>query len=340
MEKLSICVIAYNEEKFLPNLLKNIKEQKYPHNFMEIVLVDSASNDKTKKIMELFQQEDNGFYSVQVLDNPKKIQAAGWNVAITHATGDVISRIDAHSMLPPEFSEKVMQNINQGEDIVGGVRPCIIENDTKWCRNLLNIENSMFGSSINSSKRKIQKSYVKTMFHASYRREIFEHAGLFNEMLLRTEDNEIHYRMRKLGYKLCYDPEIISYQYARKSLKKMLVQKYKNGLWIGLTLGVCPGCISYYHLIPYVFVVGILLTSLLWIFGYYLFAAVLWGMYGIFVIIGTMTSIRKDGFCIWSLLMPIVFLMLHVSYGIGTLIGIGGIPKIKRSAKNKMEVFQ
>lgn len=89
---------------------------------------------------------------------------------------------------------------------------------------------------------------MKSLFHAAYRREVFEEIGHYNESLARTEDNEIHYRMRKAGFKLRFCPDIISYQHTRSSLPKMLKQKYGNGYWIGKTSKVCPGCLSIYHL--------------------------------------------------------------------------------------------
>lgn len=328
--KLSICVVALNEEKFLPSLLQNLRDQQYPHELTEIVLVDSGSTDETKTIMKGFQEEQNGFYSVQVLDNPKRIQAAGWNVAINNATGDVISRIDAHTMIPKDFSVLVMEEIEKGEDVVGGVRPCIIENDTPWGKTLLATENSLFGSSINSSRHSESKKYVKTMFHASYKREVFEKAGLFNEKLLRTEDNEMHYRIREAGYRMCYNPQIVSYQYARSSMKRMLKQKYGNGYWVGLTLGVCPGCISIYHLIPAAFVLGIIITSILLLLGVWQFAAIMWGLYFLFCIANMLICIAKEPILPHMLLMPVLFLLLHTTYGIGTIIGLVEMPFKKK----------
>lgn len=320
--KLSICVIAYNEERFLPGLLKNIKEQTYPHQFIEVVLVDGMSIDKTKELMKEFSEDNKDFYSIQVVDNLKRNQAAGWNAAITHATGDVISRIDAHAALPKEFSALVVRDILEGEDIVGGIRQCIIERDSAYGRMLLAVENSAFGSSINRSRRSREKSYVKTMFHASYRKEVFQRAGLFNESLLRTEDNEMHYRIRKTGYQLCYDPEIISYQYARSSLKHMLKQKFENGYWIGRTLKVCPGCISIYHLVPMAFVCGIVLTGILARIGIGQLGIIMWALYGAFAIVNTIISGVNEGFTIYSLLMPFLFLLIHINYGIGTIFGV------------------
>lgn len=333
--KLSICVVALNEESFLPNLLQNIRDQQYTHSLTEVVLVDSGSEDRTKSIMQSFKNESNGFYSVQVLDNPKRNQAAGWNVAISNATGDVISRIDAHTMLPKEFSSKVMAEIKEGEYVVGGIRPCVIENDTPWGKTLLATENSVFGSSVNSSRHSKEKQYVKTMFHASYRKEVFQNVGLFNEKLLRTEDNEMHYRIRKAGYKLCYNPSIISYQYARSNLKRMLKQKYGNGYWIGLTLGVCPGCVSLYHLVPAAFVAGIILSTVMAILGYSFFAVFLWLCYGLFCVINTAIDISKEAILPQKLLMPVLFLALHIAYGIGTIVGLLEMPIRRRSLKRK-----
>ena len=229
---VSFCVIAYNEEKALDSLFKDIIAQDYPHEKMEIVLVNAMSTDQTRKKMEEFSKEDHGFRRVVVLDNKKKIQAAGWNVAITAAKGDVILRIDAHTMIPSDFVSKNIQCIISGENVTGGRRPNVVEEETPWKHTLLLAESSMFGSSIAPYRKGNHKTYVKSVFHGAYRKEVFEKAGLFNENLGRTEDNEMHYRIRKAGYKICFNPDIISYQNIRNSWCGMLKQKYGNGHWI------------------------------------------------------------------------------------------------------------
>ena len=329
MLKLSVCIIAYNEENFLPRLLEDIKKQEYPHEFTEVVLIDGMSEDKTKTIMEAFKTEDNGFYNVQVLDNPARIQAAGWNVAIKNFTGDVLSRIDAHTHIPSDFSRKVMADIEQGENVVGGKRPCLVESDSKWSKMLLSTENALFGSSINSSRRSESKTYIKTMFHASYRREVFDKVGLFNEKLIRTEDNEMHYRIRQAGFRLLYDPEIVSYQYARSSLKRMIKQKFGNGYWIGLTVKVCPGCLSLYHFIPFVFVLAIIATSVIAASGFPWLSLLMWALYWLFAFVSMVIAMINDGFSFAMLLMPFIFLILHVSYGTGTIAGLLDFKRLK-----------
>ena len=327
--RVSLCVVAYNEESFLPNLFLDFKSQTYPHDLVEIVLINSASTDQTRVLMEQFAAEDNGFYSVVVADNPKRVQASGWNVALSHASGDVIVRIDGHTHIPPDFARLNMENIMSGEYVSGGIRPCLIENETAWGKTLLHVENSLFGSSINKCRRSSEKSYVKTMFHAAYRREVFAKVGGFNENLLRTEDNEMHYRIRQAGYQLSFDPNIISFQYARSNLKKMIKQKYGNGKWIGLTLGVSPGCVSLFHLIPFCFLLGVIFTSAMAIFGWWQLAALMWTLYGVFAITNTVISMVREGFLWTKLIMPVLFLILHIAYGIGTVVGLIRMPFLK-----------
>ncbi len=330
MMTVSLCIIAYNEEKFLPNLLLDISNQTYPHELTEIVLVDGNSTDNTKSIMFDFQKKEHNFRNIQVVDNPKRIQAAGWNVAITNATSDVIVRIDAHTHIPAEFTAKNMALQESGEYVTGGVRPCLIEEPTAWKNTLLEVENSLFGSSIAHSRHSTEKKYVKSMFHAAYRSEVFDKAGLFNEKLLRTEDNEMHYRIRNAGYKLCFDPDIVSYQYARSSLKKMLKQKYGNGYWIGLTAGTCPGCLSTYHFVPLAFVLGILSTTILALLGWRMFATLMWGAYFLFTFVSIVITVANRKGNRWTFCMPILFLILHISYGIGTLVGVVKMPLWKK----------
>lgn len=319
---VSLCVVAYNEEKFLPNLLTDLNNQTYSHELTEIVLVDGNSSDSTKQIMIDFAEKNDSFYGVQVLDNPQRIQAAGWNVAIKNAKSDVIIRIDAHTHIPAEFTEKNMKLQERGEYVTGGVRPCVIDEPTAWKETLLEVENSMFGSSVSKGRSSAKSGYVKSMFHAAYRKEVFDKAGVFNTELLRTEDNEMHYRIRKAGYKLYFDPDIVSYQYARSDFKKMIKQKYGNGYWIGRTLGVCPGCISLFHLVPLAFVIGILLTTMLALCFFWQWAAVMWGAYLLFCLTGTACTIINKKANKWTFLMPVLFLFMHVSYGVGTFVGI------------------
>lgn len=331
---VSFCVIAYNEEKNLESLFSDIRNQDYPHDKMEVVFVDAMSTDRTKELMQRFADENNGFWRVIVLNNPKKIQAAGWNVAIKEAKGDIILRIDAHTLIPSQFVSNCVKSIESGEWVTGGPRPNIVEKDTPWKRTLLLAEKSMFGSSIASYRQSKEKKYVKSVFHGAYRKEVFDKAGLFNEDLGRTEDNEMHYRIRKAGYKICYDPQIISYQHTRGTWCGLLHQKYGNGYWIGLTLGVCPKCFSIYHFVPLIFVLAILFCSLLTVFGFSFLLKLLVISYVVANLAMSLLAVSGEKKYGYYVLLPIIFLSLHLAYGIGTLVGIISMPLWKKRHRN------
>ncbi len=356
MDKLFItmCVIAYNEENSIKNILDCIKSQDYEHKAMEVVLVDGMSTDRTRDIMTDFAREnENEFDRIVVLDNPKRTLPSGWNVALREYKGDAIIKVDAHAVIPQDFISKNVAVLNTGEYICGGQRPNIIDESTPFKETLLLAESSMFGSSIADYRNNPGKKYVKSLFHAAYRREVFDKVGFFNEELVRTEDNEMHYRMRKAGYKLCFDPDIISYQYTRSSLWAMLKQKYANGFWIGKTSRVCPKCLSLYHFVPFAFVSAII-TSFLAMTGLKavdkltgrlsrnslqtdsngpvkklmdvvaVLTVIMWVLYGTLACTMAAVSSIKAGKKrnITNILLPVLFLMLHVSYGAGTIIGL------------------
>ena len=344
---VSLCIIAFNEEEVVGGLLSEVLAQSYPKAKTEIVLVNSASTDGTRKIFcEFAKKNIKDYWNIAVLDNPKRLLAAGWNTAIRAAAGYIIFRVDAHASIPPEFVEKNAALAESGEYVCGGARPNTIDSPTPYKEMLLLAESSMFGSSFASYRRRSSgKKYVDSLFHAAYRREVFEKVGGFNESLGRTEDNELHYRIRQNGFKICQSEEIISYQQIRPTLSEMAAQKYGNGKWIGLTLGVCPGCLSVFHFAPFclvlAFMAGIILAAVGAVSGNMVLMLPLAALAALYVVgdivitlAAVMTAERKSG---WLYLLPLVFPALHFSYGAGTLTGIFELPFWKRRLDGSAE---
>lgn len=352
---VSVGIIAYNEEIFLKNVLNDILSQDYPHELTEIILVNSCSDDGTLKLMTDFAEKYRTEYNaVKVYENPKKSQAAGWNVVLENADNEVIIRVDAHAHIPSDFISANIKILESGEMISGGPRPNITGEDKPYSQMLLLAESSMFGSSVAGYRRedKQEKKYVKSLFHGAYRREVFAAVGGFDEALGRTEDNELHYRMRKAGYRFCYSDSVHSYQYIRSSLCGMLGQKFQNGRWIGLTIGYCPQCLSIYHFVPFCFVGAIGICLILLILGFCFSVPLLtWGLpalmslYGLVDLLMTVAAwfTAPEKHIVFLLLFP-VFFLLHITYGVGTMIGIIQLPfHLKRyggSNKNSIEYIQ
>ncbi len=334
---ISLCVVAYNEQEFLPDLLKDIINQDYPREKTEIIFIDNGSTDNTKAIMQKFLSENTFFNSMLISINRSNL-AVGCNTAIKNMTGDVYVRVDAHAGIAPDFLSKTAECILGGENVCGGYRPCVTHDDTPMQKTLLLAESSMFGSSFAAYRREHkEKTYMPSLFHMAVKKEVFDKCGSYDERLGRTEDNEFAYRLRSHGYKLCYYPGIRSKQKVRSSIKKIVTQKYKNGYWIGLTLGVCPKCFSIFHFAPLAFVLAIIFSVLFALFLNPIPLLLLAAAYLAFDLAITVSAFvsSKNIYPVYFLL-PFIFLILHLAYGAGTLIGIIYMPvwKIRNKSNN------
>ena len=318
---VSVVVGLLNEEKFLPRLIEDFKKQTYNHNEIELIFIDGMSKDDSWKILEDFKNSNHDFYDVVLLKNPKVILSAGMNVGIKAARGECILKVDCHSHITDNFIENNVKIIEEGEDVCGGPRPNIIENADNFSKTLLLVEENMFGSGIADYRKKTTKKYVSSVFQGMYKKSIFDKIGLLDEKVGRVEDNELHYRIRKNGYKIRYSNDILSYQYTRPTLKRMLKQKYSNGYWIGLTSHVELKCLSIFHFVPLAFVLAIIF-SLCMIPITSIFIILLSSVYFLFTILITIMTIINNKFNITILLMPIILFLIHVYYGVGTLVGL------------------
>lgn len=328
---VTFIIVAYNAEKVIEKCLDSLNTQKYSHKEIEVILVDSSSTDNTKEILQQFKKNfERDYNRVLVLDNPKRTLPCGWNIALKEATGEAVVRVDAHSTFPDNFIEEDVKELEMGENIVGGHRISVTSDDIQWQKTLLIAEQSLFGSGIAKYRRANEREYVSTLAHAMYRKKVFDEVGLYNEKLARTEDNEMHYRMKEAGYKFLLSPNVVSYHHARNSLKGMMKQKYGNGKWIGITMKYCPKCFAIYHFIPLFFVLAIILCTVLAAFHITIPLYLLIGLYTTFNIINLILIIVQNGFHAQYLLLPLIFLTLHCSYGIGTIIGLVKMMFIKR----------
>lgn len=320
MMKISFIVVAYNAAGSLGALLEDLLAQTIPHEQIEALLVDSASTDATRAIMLDFAKAAP--FEVKVLDNPKRWLASGINVALGAATGDAIIRLDAHARIPKDFLENNLRALERGEDIVGG---CVLGGAPSgaWESVLRTVDTSRFCGGAAPFRNGGEARYVDTLAYALYRREVYDKVGLYDERLRRTEDNDMHYRMRRAGYRFYFSPDIVSYHAARATMRGQLRQKWGNGYWIGRTMRIQPRCFAPRHLIPALFVLALLFGLLLlplsaWPLLLLLSAYLACDLF--FAVRGALS--QETGRLLALLTLPFLFPAVHVVYGVGTLAGL------------------
>jgi len=320
MTKISFIIVAYNAAESIGALLEDLLAQTIEPEQIQALLVDSASADDTRSLMLDFAKKAP--FEVRVLDNPKRWLAAGINVALAAATGDAIIRLDAHARIPADFLANNLRALEAGEAIVGG---CVAGGtpNTAWESVLRTVDTSRFCGGAAPFRNGGEARYVDTLAYALYRREVYDAVGLYDERLRRTEDNDMHYRMRKAGYSFFFSPEIISYHTARSTMRGQLKQKWGNGYWIGRTMLIQPRCFAPRHLVPAAFVLaltgGMLLAPLCaWPLLLLVIAYLLCDLF--FALKGAAS--QDQGRMLAALTLPFLFPAVHIVYGVGTIAGL------------------
>ena len=165
--------------------------------------------------------------------------------------------------------------------------------------------------------------YVDTLAYALYRREVYDRVGLYDERLRRTEDNDMHYRMRKAGYRFFFSPDIVSWHAARKTLRGQLSQKWGNGYWIGRTMRIQPRCFAPRHLVPALFVLALIVLALLCPLSPLPLTAMLLLYGALDVLYAAKAALEAPcGKLLTFICLPFLFPVVHIVYGTGTLCGL------------------
>ena len=147
--------------------------------------------------------------------------------------------------------------------------------------------------------------------------------------LRRTEDNDMHYRMRRAGYRFYFSPDILSYHAARGTLRGQLRQKWGNGYWIGRTMRIQPRCFAPRHLIPAAFVLALIALGLLAPWQAWPLISMLALYFALSVAFAIQAALRQpSGRLLCALCLPVLFPLVHIVYGVGTLAGLlSPVPK-------------
>ena len=164
---------------------------------------------------------------------------------------------------------------------------------------------------------------VDTVPFGCFRKEIFDKVGLFDEELIRNQDDEFNGRIIKEGGCIYLIPEVIIDYYARDSIKKVIKMFYQYGLFKPLVNIKLRKPTTIRQFFPVLFVIGLIVGGALSIFTslVYIYILVL-GLYWCLAFYFALSNVRKIKRLGGVILLPFIFFMIHVSYGWGYLVGI------------------
>ena len=288
---------------------------------MEVIIADGLSTDHTRDVVAIFQQEHPEL-PVRLVDNPQRIIPAALNCAITAAQGEYIIRLDAHSVPSPDYVERCVAALKErkGEN-VGGVWNICPQGKGLIARAIATAAAHPFGVGDARYRYTTQASYVDTVPFGAFRREVFDHYGLFDETLLTNEDYEFNARLRQNGGRIWLDPGIRSTYYARPDLKALARQYWRYGYWKWQMLRRYPQTLRWRQALPPVFVLSLvllLILSLFWGIARLLLVAEIVA-YGLLLVIGSLPAARRNKDWRLALAVPLAIMTMHLAWGSGFL---------------------
>ncbi len=316
---VSLVVAMYNEAGHIRTCLDSLVSQDYPGDKIEILVVDGNSTDSSREVVRSYQKNHP---NVRLLDNPRRITPVAFNVGIAAASGDYIGIISAHSVLAGDYVRECVRHLGQtGADHVGGLMTAV--GVGRVAQAIAESTNSPFavgGSRFHYDKR---DQYVESVYMGLYRREVFDRIGLFDEELVRNQDDEFNYRLHAAKGRHFQTASVKSVYYSRANYRSLWRQYYQYGLFKPLVFRKVPGSMRWRHVIPSVFLLTILVCiifALLDSRGLFLLGASV-GPYVLAMSIGAgLTAYRLGA---WAFPFSFAaFPVMHLAYGAGMIQGL------------------
>ena len=313
---IAVVIPARNAEVTLEDAVNSALKQSVDGE-VEICVAVGPSIDRTAEIAHSFADTDS---RITVVDNPSGVTSAGLNAAIRATTAPVIARLDAHAEFKsPKYLTNAVETLNStGAVNVGGLQ-------NPYCQTTFE---KAVGAAMVSRLGAGDARYriggapgpVDTVYLGVFRRDALQRVGLFDEKLLRNQDAELNWRLRQAGGTVFFDPNLVVNYRPRSTFRGLASQYFGYGRWRRLVVGINPRALKLRQIIPpltlFLLLLG-LVGGWLWMPLFFLPISYL------FVVLAGSTVVGlRYGHLETVVLLLVIFPTIHLSWGLGFLIGI------------------
>ncbi len=315
---VSVIMPVRNEEAFIARSLGAVLTQDYPPDRIEVIVADGESSDHTRAVIASLP----GAERVHIVKNPQRRQAFGLNAALQRARGDIIVRVDGHTIIAPDYVRQCVRALSvSGAVNVGGcMRPTGLTP--------AGVAIAAAGASRFAVPTAFHVSdtpqYTDTVYLGAWPRAELIAVGGFDERMRVNEDYELNVRLRQRGGRIYLSPAIRSTYFGRQTLGALARQYFAYGRDRTNTLKLHPESLKPRQLVAPSFVAALLIGAALAPFSTQARNAwmALLGAYCLASLTASTRVARQErraGRESRSLLprLPVVFAVMHLSWGLG-----------------------
>lgn len=315
---LSVIAPCRNEAAFIDAFCDSVLRQQLPTGWaMEVLIADGQSDDGTRERLQARCAADA---RLVLVDNLGRIVSTGLNACIARARGAVIARLDIHTVFAPDYLARCIETLERsGADNVGG--PWVAQGTGPMGAAIAAAFQCRWVVGGARSRDRGYEGEVDTVYLGCWRREAFARFGLFDESLVRNQDDEHNLRLRLGGGRIWQSGAIQSIYHPRNSLRHLFAQQRQYGYWRPFVVKKHGQPGSPRQLVPALFVAALLLVALLLPWAAWPAAALLL-LYGGYLALASCAAARAAG--AWRLLwrLPAVITAFHIGYGWGSWRGL------------------
>jgi glycosyltransferase involved in cell wall biosynthesis len=315
---VSVIIPALNEEGYIANCISSLLASDFPLEKLEILVVDGGSGDNT---VDIVNQLNCSCYRIRVLHNPGKIVSSAMNIGASQAAGEILIRIDAHAIYHVDYLKRsVTMLMETGAAGVGGVISPKGEGIVgEAIATTVSLPIGTGGAAWRSGK---SPGWVDTIWCGCFWKEDFVAAGGFNEAWEVNQDAEFNARLKTKIGGLYFDPGIRATYFVRNSIRALIRQYYRYGVWRAKTIRKYPRRLRIRQVIPVIFVASFtvclaLINSVPWLFWGLMFVYLLSMVIPVFSI----KPVRSS-----AVLVPFIAFCIHFSWGTGFIMNLLSVP--------------
>jgi succinoglycan biosynthesis protein ExoA len=319
--KVSVIIPCRNEVRHIEGCIRSAFTFKAPEGGFEVIVVDGMSNDGTRDILRQLQR--NEYPELQVIDNPLKTVPHAMNLGIRKASGEYVIRIDARCFHPREYLLDLLELSRQtGADNVGGVLyPLPGRSFMGECIALAYRSRISMGGGLRAREDFVGET--DTAYGGCFKKARLIEVGLYDEQMVRNQDDELSFRLREKGGRIFQSSRIQVVYYPRRFLGQVFQQFMQYGYWKVAVIERHPRQASLRHFMPAALVGTIGLGSILAFFHPLLLMGWM-ALTGSYLILCGVESFRITPkgkplhyFGIWTVIMTI-----HFGFGLGFLLNL------------------
>jgi glycosyltransferase involved in cell wall biosynthesis len=316
---VSVVCPVRNERETIELVLAALERQTYPLDRLEVIVVDGASDDGTAEWVRA--RAVGNELAIRVVDNPRRVTPVAMNLGIDAAKGDVVVLVGGHTVVADDFVATSVDALAEtGAACAGGPIPTIGEGVVARAIAIAQSSRAGVGGVAFRTVREGAMA-VDTVAFGAYRRQVFDEVGLFDEELVRNQDDEMSFRITQAGGLIWFDSRIRSQYRSRATLVGLCRQYHQYGLYKVRVIQKRGAVPAVRHLVPGAAVL-IMLASI--VAGLLrrsptVPAAVVGAYVGGCMVAGAAEG-RDDPAALP--VVPVALMALHVPYGVGFLEGL------------------